>query len=580
MRVSLTECRMPPLMPHKRIVLAAIAFAALACSTVEDLPSDGGQTSRDAPGDLGPRDAGPEGDSEAAEAGDPSLTELSVTAKVERTPPLSLVPRFSPTIHDYYVRCAAGANALVVSMTAAPGDESRLIQPIKSPVSPEQTLSVTVDENQAIVAVASSGAKTVEYWVRCLPPTFPRLEMTLHPEAGTSTPGYYLLGNDVVLAGQRGYAMVLDVNGVPVWYASYLGRGVINVDSTVSGAISFISSSVGVPYEILELDSLTTSYVTMGGKPSDPHEFRVLSNGDYLLFDQGVRTGIDLTGLVIPLGDGGEQTLGPNEDIYACDIVEVDKKGNVVWRWVATDHFDPVKDVSFIEPALSGPGGTPLFQPFHCNSIDVDESGNLLVSARNMDSIFYVERSTSKVLWKMGGKSYSIDGATYVPVADPFHRQHDARLQPGWTSTCSGAGGSGQISVFDDETAEPGPARAVVYDVNVAAPEASDGGVRGDGGSGDCGTAAPDAGASLATRAWQYKGSASIDVQGSFRVTSDGSRVIGWGISGGHAFTEVDVAGNDLLDFYFPDGLGTYRVIKVPMTKFDLSVLRNTAGVQ
>jgi hypothetical protein len=162
----------------------------------------------------------------------------------------------------------------------------------------------------------------------------------------------------------------------------------------------------------------------------------------------------------------------------------------------------------------------------------------------------------------MGGKPYTKEHATYVPVADPFYRQHDARLLPGWSSTC---GGQGQISVFDDHTSEPGPARALVLDVVVA----------GDGGAAeDCGTAG-------ATVAWQYAGLANSSVMGSFRISADGSRVIGWGASSAPqpTFTEVDVAGNDEVDFYFAEGLAAYRVVKVPTNAFDLGLLRRTAGL-
>ncbi len=67
---------------------------------------------------------------------------------------------------------------------------------------------------------------------------------------------------------------------------------------------------------------------------------------------------------------------------------------------------------------------------------------------------------------------------------------------------------------------------------------------------------------------------------GSFRISPDGSRVIGWGLGGTPdlAFTEVDVNGSDLLDFSFPDGNTTYRAIKVPLATYDLGVLRATAG--
>ncbi len=83
-----------------------------------------------------------------------------------------------------------------------------------------------------------------------------------------------------------------------------------------------------------------------------------------------------------------------------------------------------------------------------------------------------------------------------------------------------------------------------------------------------------------ATVAWQHKGAVSSSATGSFRISADGSRVIGWGLGGTPdlAFTEVDVNGNDLLDFDFTDGNATYRAIKVPLSAFDLGVLRSAAG--
>jgi hypothetical protein len=67
---------------------------------------------------------------------------------------------------------------------------------------------------------------------------------------------------------------------------------------------------------------------------------------------------------------------------------------------------------------------------------------------------------------------------------------------------------------------------------------------------------------------------------GSFRILPDGSRVIGWGLGGaaGRTFTEVDENGNDLLDFAYGGGDGTYRAVKVPTTELDLAVLRSSAG--
>jgi hypothetical protein len=91
-----------------------------------------------------------------------------------------------------------------------------------------------------------------------------------------------------------------------------------------------------------------------------------------------------------------------------------------------------------------------------------------------------------------------------------------------------------------------------------------------------------DAGADAGTAQWlwQFRGTATSEAMGSFRILDDGSRVIGWGMNGNptRAFTEVDEAGDDLLDFVFPDGTESYRALKFPTSAFDLDVMRAMAG--
>ena len=577
-----------------RYVVAALAIAplvaasAVACSSSSSEMLDaGGDGSRDSNTDgRRPKDGASEnftiGDSGANDStcrGDgagPSLSSLSVTASVPGdAAPITLVPAFSPDIHDYYVQCASGSNALTVSMTAAPGADSSLLKPTASPRSPKQTLSVSVTEGEAIVAAArrsSPCAETAEYWIRCLPHDFPPTEVRVYPEAGTPAPGYYLFGSFTVPKGESGYAIVMDANGVPVWYYKQPnGTGVDNVDNVVDGSISFIPFPKPFPYEIHALSPLKTSY--LHATALDEHELRVLANGDYLVLTNPHLSGVDLSTLKLPLADGGTMGFDSNADIQDCHVVEIAPDSSVVWQWVASQHFDPAAVSTYPTVSLEvklADGGT-VVDAFHCNSIDVDEpSGNLLVSARNMDSVFYIEKLTKRVLWKMGGADSSKDNATYVSVANPFYRQHDARLRPGWSVSCGG--GAGQISMFDDESARPGPARGVVYDVTV--PFA-------DGGSpGDCG-APPGDGGAAASVAWEYKGTSTSAACGSFRILPDGSRTIGWGVTqtAGLVLTEVDVAGHDLMDLEFADKVNSsYRAIKVPLGAFDLNLLRATSG--
>jgi hypothetical protein len=587
------------------LAYVALALTSLACSAptptsthsvVADNPEDdGGCSACDATTGLNspPEDCG------APDAGGPFLSSLGITGA-------TLIPEFSPAIHDYYVQCADGPNDLVLSLDAPLGVSTSLsVETPATPTgtlttvgstAPQQTVSLSLGEGQAVVATASEGGDSQEYWVRCLPAGFPpNMQWNAHTTGCERTPGYYLIGT--MSLGSPGWAIVLDTNGVPVWYSGLgpgpgLGQGqqVYDVETLVPGSISFASGT----WQVDQLGVSTTYPVVDGfdgGPPGTPdaHELRVLPNGHLLALSAASQI-VDLTGLTLPLADdGGVATYGPNSTILGCDVLEFDgATGEIYWQWIATDHFNPVEVM-----VVQGDGdlaSTSYVEPFHCNSIDVDtsngdaNSGNLLVSARHMDSIFYIEKATGKVLWKMGGSGPAscLDDPPpiFVPVDDPFVCQHDARFQPDWQETCSGGGGGGHISLFDDESYTTNPARAVVYNVIV------DGGIDGGVDSG-CGDGGPSAGEETsATLAWQYKnsvdGGVPSNVTGSFRIAADGSRTIGWGQSdpspNGLVFTEVDVDGNDLLDLVCPDDSSTYRAVKVPLTAFDLSVLRSTSG--
>jgi hypothetical protein len=65
---------------------------------------------------------------------------------------------------------------------------------------------------------------------------------------------------------------------------------------------------------------------------------------------------------------------------------------------------------------------------------------------------------------------------------------------------------------------------------------------------------------------------------GSVRRQPDGNTVIAWGGESSPAFTEVDPAGNALLQVSLPVANLTYRVVKVPATALSLDQLHNTVS--
>jgi hypothetical protein len=477
----------------RRAAFPLLAMALAGCSAAQDPATDTSDVTGADPSSTGIVAVG-------VDAGE-SVQGITVS-------PIALTPPFSPAITDYTVRCAAGLNTLEVTTTYPSGDRKETAQ-----VLPDQ--AIVVDS---------------KYWIRCLPPNFPPITVTTYPQAGPPTAGYYLVSSGA-------YALALDTNGTPVWYAR--ATSVLNVDALTPNAISFVPNSTGPfgtasaaeRYEIHALDTLTTTVITALDAPTDDHELRLLPNGDHLLLAYPLESGIDLTGLA---------TYGPGQTVADCEIQEVDPSGRLVWSWLASDHVDPVRES--IEPATSTVGGATVIDVFHCNAIEVDGEGNLLLSMRHANALFYIDRSTGQVAWKLGGNPYSKDGAACVQVTGDsqgtFSMQHDARFVT-----------AAAITLFDDHGGAPGVARGVEYAIDLQG--------------------------RVATPTFQFLGTAQSQYEGSFRRYPDGHSVVGWGYvsTDPRAFTEVDAEGNDVLDVAL-GAVPSYRAIKVPIAQLDLNLLR------
>jgi Arylsulfotransferase (ASST) len=75
------------------------------------------------------------------------------------------------------------------------------------------------------------------------------------------------------------------------------------------------------------------------------------------------------------------------------------------------------------------------FDYFHINAVDTEPNGNLLVSSRNTHALYEIDRTTGKIVWRLGGKHSDFAIAKNAR----FEWQHDARRQP-----------NGTITVFDN----------------------------------------------------------------------------------------------------------------------------------
>jgi Arylsulfotransferase (ASST) len=445
------------------------------------------------------------------------------------TAPMSLTPAFSTQTHDYVLRCAAGVNDVSFTVSAASG---QMVE-IGTHWGPSLSISVPLVEGQAAVLQDSTG----QYWIRCLPHDFPALTVS---RPGNPTPGWYLTGNNIP-AGDGSYAMILDTNGTPVWYGP-APSGALDVQalsSTTVGWIPLLGPGFGTSptggYLLNALDGSSTQQVSVAGDPTDIHEFLQLPDGDRMMLSYALKSGVDLTSI----GDGTDQTIAD------CVVQEQDGSGNVVWQWTGSDHIGVGESE---HPTPVDVDGTTVWDIYHCNSIDDDGNGHVLLSVRHADAVLLIDRASGDTQWKLGGTSSNMDGATILSITgDPettFSGQHDARFLP-----------NGDISLYDDQTWLSSPARGVEYSI--------------------------DTGAGTAHMSWEFTapGGFRSPAMGSFRRYADGDSVVGWGAVAGDAFTDVDAGGAVQLDVSYPNGDEDYRAIKVPLSTFDVDTLRRTAGM-
>jgi hypothetical protein len=494
-------------------------------------------------------------------AGQPSLTARAappqdqVTIQVNGSPlgsittsPSALTPGFAQSTTDYIVRCQAGINTLTLTLSAVPGGTIQVGSQQGSTVN----VSETVLENQAVVVDATdphNPSGRISYWVRCLPHDFPRMNVS---RPGSPPAGWYLTGNITPSqsAGSSDYVMVLDSNGVPVWYRkSTIGAG--NVELLPQNTLSWAPSvPVGIDprlgFFLYQLDTQDLSTFKAPDGPTDFHELLQDPSGNRWLFGTPVKQNVDLSPL-------GAQFAGANNTIVDCLLEEVSPSGAVIWEWRASDHVK----ITETQPDLAviiQVGGQKAADLFHCNSIDLDpqnlSTGNVLVSLRNTSAVYLLNRASKKVIWKLGGNAETKDSEQVLTIAnDPesfISGQHDARFQPG-----------GAISLYDDHTgASSGVARGLEYAI--------------------------DASAGTATMDWEYPsptGERAAATGGFRRYAGGNDNIVTWGFTAQSGFTEVDASGNVLFAVTFPDGEKEYRTVKVATSALDINQLRATAGL-
>lgn len=162
------------------------------------------------------------------------------------------------------------------------------------------------------------------------------------------------------------------------------------------------------------------------------HDFVRMENGNTLLLANKTRS--------VP-------EISP-KPILDDSILEINQAGEVLWEWHTYEHYEAFGFSPLSKRLISIKGGDWA----HTNSISIlpDNSlgdirfrkGNILVSQRETNIIFVIDKETGEIVWK-------IDNEDYMTIG-----QHDAKMIP------QDLPGAGHILVFDNGSAGGYPLRA------------------------------------------------------------------------------------------------------------------------
>ena len=134
---------------------------------------------------------------------------------------------------------------------------------------------------------------------------------------------------------------------------------------------------------------------------------------------------------LIRLENGNYLVLARDRTNYTGYLLEVDRRGRVVWEWRSLEHIDSfptwdrhrkdpthINSIHELQPNRLFSGGDERFRP-----------GNILVSARHLNAIFIIDKRSGEVVWLYNGD---------------LDYQHEA------TMVAKGEPGEGQILVFNN----------------------------------------------------------------------------------------------------------------------------------
>ncbi|MCF8304766.1 MAG: aryl-sulfate sulfotransferase [Bacteroidales bacterium] len=253
-----------------------------------------------------------------------------------------------------------------------------------------------------------------------LPEDYPATEVTI---SNNPSPGYfYALAMDIWWNEEQvPYLMIMDNTGYPVFYEKLEKHG-MDFKVQPNGQISHYYS---IPHKHRILNKkfkVIDSYQVKNGYSHDFHEFVLLENGHALMLGHDDRL-VDMDTVV----NGGHEGV----TVRGTLVQELDSDKNVIFQWSSFDHYEITDATEFVDLKSES-----LIDYVHANAIDPTDDNALLISARNLNEITKIDRSTGEIIWRFSGENNDF---IFENDTLGFSMQHDIRYR-----------GNDHYSLFDN----------------------------------------------------------------------------------------------------------------------------------
>ena len=349
--------------------------------------------------------------------------------------------------------------------------------------------------------------------------TPPAVEVT--KQSASTAPG------DIFITPQQGPTqngvMILNSQGGLVWFQpikppniaadlevqQYHGKPVLTWWQGYSGA------GVGAGEDVIYDSSYRQLAVVQAGNglSADLHEFRLTPRGTALI-----------TAFYPVFWDASALHGSKQQVVLDAVVQEIDiKTGLVLYQWDSLDHVPLADTYEAMPKSAHGP-----FDYFHINSVQEQQDGDLLISARNTWAAYDIDHQTGAIMWTLGGRKSSFK----LSSGAVFAFQHDIRLHTDTDPT---------VTLFDDGG---GPPR--VHTESRAETLRLDG-------SGKKATL---------VREHQHSPALAAAFEGNVQALDNGDQFVGWGQQ--PYFSEYNRRGQLVFDARFVDSNSTYRAYRFP----------------